>query len=145
MKARRGYFTAELVLSQMDNSPMNPSPEKAQATVTRNQEAAITPDVIGSVVNVIVQHCDPERIILFGSAATERAHQGSDLDLLVVMDSSLPRHKRAAPIRLLFSPYPCPMDILVYTPTEIGKWRGTTNHIVTEVFDRGKVVYERAG
>ena len=61
------------------------------------------------------------------------------------MDSTLPRHKRAAPIRLLFSPYPCPMDILVYTPTEVGKWQGTTNHIVTEALDRGKVVYERAG
>ena len=124
---------------------MNPLPEKAQATATRNQEAAVVPDVIGRVVSVIVQNCDPERIILFGSAATGRTHQGSDLDLLVVMDSTLPRHKRAAPIRLLFFPYPCPMDILVYTPTEVRKWRGTTNHIVTEVFNRGKVVYERAG
>ena len=124
---------------------MNPSPEKAQATTIRNQEAAVAPDVIGSVVSVIVQNCDPERIILFGSAATGRAHQGSDLDLLVVMDSTLPRHKRAAPIRLLFSPYPCPMDILVYTPAEVGKWRGTTNHIVTEALDWGKVVYERVG
>ena len=124
---------------------MNPSPYNAQATAIRNQETAITPDVIDSVVSVIVQNCDPERIILFGSAATGRTHQGSDLDLLVVMDSTLPRHKRAAPIRLLFSPYPCPMDILVYTPTEVGKWQGTTNHIVTEALDRGKVVYERAG
>ena len=90
-------------------SAMNPTPEKSQAPAIRNQEAAIAPDVIGSVVSVIVQNCDPERIILFGSAATGRTHQGSDLDLLVVMDSILPRHKRAAPIRLLFSPYPCPM------------------------------------
>ena len=126
-------------------SAMNPTPEKEQAPAIRNQEAAIAPDVIGSVVSVIVQNCDPERIILFGSAATGRTHQGSDLDLLVVMDSILPRHKRAAPIRLLFSPYPCPMDILVYTPTEVRKWRGTTNHILTEALDRGKVVYERVG
>ncbi len=124
---------------------MNPSPEKAQAAATPNQKAAIASDVIGNVVSVIVRNCDPERIILFGSTAAGRTHRGSDLDLLVVMDSTLPRHKRAAPIRLLFSPYPCPMDILVYTPTEVGKWRGTTNHIVTEALDRGKVVYERAG
>lgn len=124
---------------------MNPSPEKAPATATRNQEAAVAADVVGRVVSEIVQHCDPERIILFGSTAEGRTHQDSDLDLLVVMDSTLPRHKRAAPIRLLFSPYPCPMDILVYTPTEVRKWRGATNHIVTEVFNRGKVMYERAG
>ena len=94
---------------------------------------------------MIVRNCDPERIILFGSAATGRTRRGSDLDLLVVMDSTLPRHKRAAPIRLLFSPYPCPLDILVYTPAEVGRWLGTTNHIVTEALDQGKVVYERVG
>ena len=124
---------------------MNLSSEKAQATPIRNQKATVTPDVIGGVVSVIVRNCDPERIILFGSAATGRNRRGSDLDLLVVMDSTLPRHKRAAPIRLLFSPYPCPMDILIYTPAEVGRWRGTTNHIVTEALDQGKVVYERVG
>ena len=50
---------------------------------------------------------------------------------------------RAAPIRLLFSPYPCPMDILVYTPAEIDKWYGTANHIVTEAMDTGKTAYGR--
>ena len=98
-----------------------------------------------SVVSTIVQNCDSEMIVLFGSAATGRTHQDSDLDLLVVMDSTLPRHRRAAPIRLLFSPYPCPMDILVYTPDEIEKWRKTTNHIVTEALESGKVLYERPG
>ena len=39
-----------------------------------------------SVVSTIVQNCDPEMIVLFGSAATGRTHQDSDLDLLVVMD-----------------------------------------------------------
>ena len=60
-----------------------------------------------------------------------------------MMESPLPRRRRAAPIRLLFSPYPCPMDILVYTPAEIDKWYGTTNHIVTEAMDTGKTAYGR--
>ncbi len=125
---------------------MNISPRKGtRAPAIPDQEAVIAPDVIDSVISAIVHNCDPEMIVLFGSAATGRTGQDSDLDLLVVMDSTLPRHKRAAPIRLLFSPYPCPMDILVYTPAEVEKWRGTTNHIVTEVFDRGNVVYERSG
>ncbi len=37
------------------------------------------------------------------------------------------------------------MDILVYTPDEIEKWRETTNHIVTEALESGKVLYERLG
>lgn len=124
---------------------MHPLPEKAQAAGTRNRETAIALDVISGVVSVIAQNCNPEKIVLFGSAAAKRTRRDSDLDLLVVMDSALPRHKRTAPIRLLFSPYPCPMDILVYTPAEIRKWRGATNHIVAEALDQGKVVYERFG
>ena len=110
---------------------------------TRGGATTITPEVIDGVVTRIVDSCHPERIVVFGSTTSGRPHPGSDLDLLVVMDSDLPRHKRAAPIRLLFSPYPCPMDILVYTPAEVAKWRGTTNHIVTEALERGQVVYER--
>jgi predicted nucleotidyltransferase len=80
---------------------------------------------------------------VFGSYASGRPTPDSDLDLLVVMETALPRHKRAAPIRLLFRPMPCAMDILVYTPDEVAHWKGTVNHIVTEAFETGRVVYER--
>ena len=55
------------------------------------------------------------------------------------------RERRAAPIRLLFRPTPCSMDILVYTPQEVRYWDGTVNHIVTEALQAGKVMYERQG
>lgn len=38
---------------------------------------------------------------------------------------------------------PCAMDILVYTSDEVARWKGTVNHIVTEAFETGRVVYER--
>ncbi|MBN1593563.1 MAG: nucleotidyltransferase domain-containing protein, partial [Candidatus Coatesbacteria bacterium] len=75
--------------------------------------------------------------------ASGRPNPDSDLDLLIVMRTSLPRHKRAAPIRLLFRPTPCSMELLVYTPEEVAEWNGTVNHIITEALRWGKVVYER--
>ena len=116
---------------------------KAKQTIARGEPSAVTPAIVDHVVATIVKSCDPIRIIVFGSTASGRAGPGSDLDLLVVMESPLPRRRRAAPIRLLFSPYPCPMDILVYTPAEIDKWYGTANHIVTEAMDTGKTAYGR--
>ncbi len=109
----------------------------------RQRVSAISPSIISRIVHTIADKCRPERIVLFGSSVTGRMHPGSDVDLLVVMNTSLPRYRRSAMIRLLFDPYPCPMDILVYTPEEVRKWNGVTNHIVTEVFSKGKVVYER--
>jgi len=44
---------------------------------------------------------------------------------------------------LLFRPIPCSIEVLVYTPEEVAKWKGTTNHIITEAYRSGKVVYER--
>ena len=103
----------------------------------------IAPDTINAIVGEIVDRFSPERIIIFGSYASGKPTPDSDLDLLVVMDTELPRHKRSVPITLAFRPMPCAMDILVYTPEEVVEWNGTVNHIITEVFNSGKVVYER--
>jgi uncharacterized protein len=85
-----------------------------------------------------------EKIILFGSYASGQATPDSDLDFLVVMETGLPSHKRATPLRLLFRPMPCSMDILVYTPEEIDYWKGTVNHIITAAFETGSLLYERS-
>lgn len=107
-------------------------------------ESVVPEGLVRHVVGTIVEHCNPERIVLFGSAAHGQWERGSDLDLLVVMESKLPRHRRAVPLKLLFSPYPCPLDILVYTPEEVKRWAGTPNHIITEALETGKVVHERS-
>ena len=98
---------------------------------------------IEAVVQAIGLNFRPEKIVLFGSYAGGDPSVDSDLDLLVIMDSDLPRHKRATPIRLLFRPAPCAMDIVVYTPEEVARWNGTVNHIVTEALRSGRTVYER--
>lgn len=99
---------------------------------------------IQGIVDAIAEHFSPEKIILFGSYAGGQPNPDSDVDLLVIMKTSAPRHRRAAPIRLLFRPTPCPMDILVFTPEEVAYWNGTVNHIVTDALENGTVVYERA-
>ena len=102
----------------------------------------ISQATIRNVVDTIAERFKPEKIVIFGSCARGDAGPSSDLDLLVIMKSDLPRYKRTTPLRLLFDPTPCPMDILVYTPEEVRRWNGTVNHIVTEVLSKGVTVYE---
>ncbi len=104
----------------------------------------LTQEMIDAVTRGIAERFSPYKIILFGSYASGHPTPDSDLDLFVVMDTDLPRHKRATPIRLLFRPAPCAMDILVYTPEEVARWNGTVNHIITEVIRHGTTVYERS-
>ncbi|MFQ5612593.1 MAG: nucleotidyltransferase domain-containing protein, partial [Anaerolineae bacterium] len=68
---------------------------------------------IDNIINTIVRHYRPDKIILFGSYAQGNPTEDSDLDLLVIKDSDLPRYKRAREIHKLFNPYPVAMDILV--------------------------------
>ena len=116
------------------------------ATVSLKQKQhgeLIAPETIYGVAKVIAENFHPEKIVLFGSYATGTPTPDSDLDFLVVMNTDQPRNKRSVPIRLMFNPVPCAMDILVYTPDEVKKWNGATNHIVTEAHLDGRVVYDR--
>lgn len=103
----------------------------------------VPPEIILAIAEAIVERFDPEKIIVFGSYASGRPTPDSDLDLLVIMETDAPRHKRAVPLHLLFRPTPCAMDILVYTPEEVAYWNGVPNHVVTEALATGKVLYER--
>ncbi len=112
--------------------------------MTVQQAGRLIPEeTIEAIVRAIAEKFSPEKIVLFGSYASGRPTPDSDLDLLVIMQTDLPRHKRAVPMRLLFRPVPCAMDILVFTPDEVSYWNGVANHVITEALASGKVVYER--
>jgi predicted nucleotidyltransferase len=104
----------------------------------------ITPGLVVQVVERIRAEFDPEQIVVFGSVARGTAKPSqSDLDVLVVMKTDLPSYRRSTPIRLLFRPSPCPMDIIVVTPEEVAQWKGVVNHIITDAFETGMVVYDK--
>ena len=84
-----------------------------------------------------------ERVILFGSHARQQATLGSDVDLMVVAESDLPRFKRSRELYKLFRPYPFAMDLVVYTPQEIEQASQSPLSFVSRVLGEGKTVYAR--
>jgi predicted nucleotidyltransferase len=103
----------------------------------------ITTDDIRRVARRIGEAVDAERVILFGSHARGDATADSDVDLMIVAESDLPRHKRSRRLYSLFRPYPFGMDLLVYTPEEVEKGKRSSVSFVSTVLKEGRTVYAR--
>jgi len=95
-------------------------------------------------VDRIAQRFDPDKIILFGSAARDQEGPDSDADLLVVMSVKGSKRQQAVQIDLALEGIPIPIDLIVATPEEVEKYRETIGTIIREAMHEGKVLYERA-
>jgi uncharacterized protein len=106
----------------------------------------ITQQTIDDVVRTIVDRFHPRRIILFGSRARGDHRSDSDLDLFIEMeiDPAMPPRERARLIRAAFSPYPCAMDLIVYTPEESAYWREAAASLPAAAYREGTMLHERA-
>lgn len=101
----------------------------------------VTEKQINEVVKKIIENYQPQKIILFGSYASGTPGKDSDVDLLIVKKTDLPRFKRPREIHKLFNPYPFAMDILVYSPGELEKWADHPSSFIHNVLKKGKVLY----
>jgi predicted nucleotidyltransferase len=99
--------------------------------------------LLDGIITRIRQAGNPIRIVLFGSHARGQAGPSSDLDLLIVEDSDLPRHRRAPRyLRALVGAFPA-KDVIVWTPAEIAAWANLPNAFISTVLREGVTLYER--
>ena len=103
----------------------------------------VTASLLDEVVERILAAGAPERIVLFGSYARGDAQPDSDLDLLIIEQSDLPRYRRPPRyLRALVGLFPS-KDIVVWTPAEIRAWSQVPNAFITTALRDGRVLYER--
>src|SRR5262245_9157897 len=107
----------------------------------------VSNDQLASLSDWIIRLVNPRQVILFGSQARGTATVGSDIDLLIVGDrpseATWSRRREIGRIRRSLPYLGIPIDILLFTPDEVEKWRHTTNHVVSQALREGKVLYER--
>lgn len=105
----------------------------------------VTDDLLDEMVCAIRTVGDPIKIVLFGSHARGEAHPDSDIDILIIEESDLPRYKRAPRyLRALIGLFPA-KDIVVWTPREVEEWADVPHAFITTALREGKVLYERLG
>ena len=98
---------------------------------------------IDDIVARIALKFNPDKIILFGSYASGTPNNDSDIDLLVIQDTDLPRHKRSFDIQKLLIGSMIPMDILVYTNNEFEKEKNEKYSFINSALKTSKILYER--
>ncbi|PSQ92867.1 MAG: hypothetical protein BRD30_02045 [Bacteroidetes bacterium QH_2_63_10] len=91
----------------------------------------IDDETIRQVKRRIVEACDPEAIVLFGSVARAEHREESDLDLLVIVDLPAGKTNREQMRERsgLFPDRFVPMDLLVLTPDQYRESRHLLGHI----------------
>jgi len=84
----------------------------------------------------------PEKIILFGSMARGEDHANSDVDLLIIEQTTLPRYKRSSLYRKAVRGMCVAKDIVVFSPEEVAEWASVPNAFITTILREGEVLYE---
>jgi HEPN domain-containing protein/predicted nucleotidyltransferase len=101
--------------------------------------ATVTGEEFRCLIERVAQVWQPERIILFGSYAYGKPTPYSDVDLLVVADTSLNRADRR---RVHVDSHPFQEQILVRTPEEVERALAIGDFFLREIITQGQVVYE---
>ena len=105
-----------------------------------NQDGTPNEQKLQEVVAAIVRTANPQQIVLFGSAADGTMDQDSDLDLLVVMETTTPR-KTAQRLRSS-APRGCPpLDIVVATAADVERTQHDPLFVTHEALTHGRVLY----
>ena len=105
--------------------------------------AVLDQSILDDIVHRIVEVAQPERIILFGSAARGDMNPHSDVDLLVVKDGAHRRHLAQRIYRSLHGAG-APVDVVVVTPADVERYRDTHALVIKPALQEGRVVYETA-
>jgi predicted nucleotidyltransferase len=102
-----------------------------------------TDQAIQAMVERLVDHFDPDQIILFGSQARGTAMPGSDVDLLVIMPVTGSKREKRVEMRVALHDITVPKDILLATPEEVLRDKDLVGTIIRPALREGRVLYAR--
>ena len=109
--------------------------------------ASVTEHQIDMLMQGIARDANPKRVILFGSQALGTTNHGSDVDLLIIddrpVDPNWSRRGEIGKIRRSIPPMGLSIDIVLFTPGEVERWKDATNHLIGDALRHGRVLYER--
>lgn len=94
------------------------------------------------IIRRVVEVAQPERIILFGSAARGEMGPHSDVDLLVIKRGKYRRNKVVGDIYMNLFGVGCAVDIVLVTPQDVERYRDCHALVIAPALQEGKIIYE---
>jgi predicted nucleotidyltransferase len=104
----------------------------------------ISETLISEIVKRVVDVARPQRIILFGSAATGQMNRDSDIDLLVLESAPRDTRKESVRIHQAVRGLGYPFDIIVMAVERFEESKDVIGGIAYPANKYGKVIYEEA-
>jgi len=102
-------------------------------------------NIINKMLQILIQAYNPNKVILFGSYAWGKPTINSDIDIIVVVESSKDKiSKRAIKAYELLREFKIPKDIIVYTEIEFNSLANHQSSLCYKVINEGQVLYDRA-
>jgi len=105
---------------------------------------AVDETLLSDIVRRILSVARPDRIILFGSAATGHMTEGSDIDLLVVESAPGNTHERTVEILDAVGDIGYPVDVIVMRTERFERTKRFIGGIAYPANKYGRVIYEAA-
>ena len=106
-------------------------------------EGMLDQQILDDIIRRIVEVAQPEKIILFGSAARGDMNRHSDVDLLVVKEGA---HRRSLAGQIYENLYGvgAAVDVVVVTPADVERYKDSHALVIKPALREGRVVYEAA-
>ncbi len=100
--------------------------------------------LLGEIVRRVLSVARPDRIILFGSAATGQMTKDSDIDLLIVEPAPGNRHEESVAIAGAIGDVNFPVDVKIIASERFEATKTIIGGIAYPAHKYGRVLYEAA-
>ena len=108
----------------------------------KNQREKILKANLDRILIDLKEKYNPQKVILFGSYASGKIKNFSDLDLLVIKDTKSKFFDRLREVTKICN-YDIGVDFLVYTPEEYNEQLEKNLFFREEIVTKGKVIYAK--
>jgi len=101
----------------------------------------LSPKLLQTIVDRVVESANPNKIILFGSAQRGEMGPNSDVDILVVMPPGVHRRKTAHSIYRNLIGVGFATDIIVVTEDDVEQHKDNIGLVIKPALEEGRVLY----
>ncbi len=102
---------------------------------------SVSEEALEEIIRRVVEVAQPERIILFGSAARGEMGPNSDVDLLVVKRGKFDQGRLTEDIYQRLYGVGQAVDVVVVTPEQVARYRNTHWRVIAPALREGREVY----
>ena len=100
----------------------------------------IDQDILDDIIRRIVEVAQPERIVLFGSAARGAMTRDSDVDLLIIKEGG-DANLRTRIYEELYG-VRVAVDAILVSPSDVERYKDSHALVIKPALQEGRVVYE---